>query len=210
MNTTDLDDLPRRKYEDMRNEMRTGDIVFTSGNYPVSRVIRHFSGSLFSHVGFVFPWNKRVLLVESVEDDGVRAVPLSQYVHDYECCGKPYDGRIFLARHRRPFSETDAEQLLGIAADKLNRKYDKEEIGRILARVTLGIGKPGQNDAYICSEFVDVCFQQIGIRFPRHEKGFIFPEHIASDPDVDCVCEFDMGPQGPGTREIDQNAFYIG
>lgn len=196
MGTIKFNDLPRRKYEDFRGEIQAGDIVFTSGNYPVSRVIRHFSGSMFSHVGFLFSWNKRILLLESVEDDGVRTVPLSQYVHDYECCGKPYDGRIFLGRHRRHFSETELEHLLGTAADKLNRKYDKEEIGRILARVTIGIGEPGQNEAYICSEFVDVCFQQAGIRFSRHEEGFIFPEHIAADPEVDALWEFDLGPIG--------------
>jgi len=179
-----FDGIARRAYQEIRSEIRTGDLLLASGNYPVSHIIRHFSDSMFSHVGFVFPWNNRILLLESVEDDGVRAVPLSQYVEDYECCGKGYDGRLFMARHKAPISNEASERILSKAADELNRKYDKEEIGRILARVTLGLGHHGDNRAYICSEFVDVCFQAAGIIFPRDDRGFIFPEHIAADTNV--------------------------
>lgn len=181
--------IKKSSYEAIRSEIKTGDIFLAAGNYSISRIIEHFSQSIFSHVGFVVTWNSRVLLLESVEDDGVRVVPLSQYVNDYENSGEPYDGRLFLARYDTDFGEEQANKLLGKAADLLNKKYDKDEIAKILARVTIGLGKHGDNNAYICSEFVDVCFKEIGIIFPRTTQGFIFPEHIASDDNVKAICE---------------------
>lgn len=184
MGTQKFDGLKKRQYPEIRQDIRTGDILFAAGNYPISRMIAHFSDSIFSHVGFVFTWNSRVLLLESVEDDGVRSVPLSQYVYDYENSGQPYNGRLFLARYNTSLDAEKTNRMLGKAADTLNRKYDKDEIAKILARVTIGFGKHSDNDAYICSEFVDLCFREIGIIFPRDSRGFIFPEHIASDVNV--------------------------
>jgi hypothetical protein len=182
MGTKKFEGLPLSEYEDVRASLRTGDIFLTAGNYPISRMIEHFSGSMFSHVGFIFTWESRVLLLESVEDDGVRAVPLRQYVNDYECSAGGYDGRLFVGRHSARLSKTKLDALLGSAADVLNRKYDQAEIAAILARVTLGEGRHTDNNAYICSEFVDLCFSSIGIGFAHDaQSGFIFPEHIAAD-----------------------------
>jgi hypothetical protein len=83
--------------------------------------------------------------------------------------------------------------MLGKAADILNRKYDVDEIAEMLARLTLGLGAHKDDDAYICSEFVDVCFKEIGIHFPRDARGFIFPEHIAADDKVQALFEIGAG-----------------
>lgn len=185
MATTKFEGLAASQYEDVRPMLRTGDIFLASGNYAFSRIIEHFSDSMFSHVGLIFMWNSRVLVLESVEDDGVRAVPFSQYVRDYESNECGYDGRLFVGRHSTSLDPARLGLLLGCAADVLNRKYDKEEIAAILARVTLGTGHHTDNNAYICSEFVDICFKAIGVDFPRDpHSGFIFPEHIAADPSV--------------------------
>lgn len=189
MATKKFEGITKQRYEAVRQDIRSGDLLLAAGNYPISRMIEHFSDSMFSHVGFLFTWNSRVLVLESVEDDGVRAVPLSQYVLDYEGSGAPYNGRLFLGRHNMALDVDKLNLMLGKAADTLNKKYDKEEIARILARVTIGLGRHSDNDAYICSEFVDVCFQAIGVSFPRNEKGFIFPEHIAADVNVMPLCE---------------------
>ncbi|MGZ0019107.1 YiiX/YebB-like N1pC/P60 family cysteine hydrolase [Nitrosomonas sp. wSCUT-2] len=189
MGTKKFEGLERKAYLQIRNSIQTGDIFFASGNYPVSRIIEHFSDSMFSHVGFVFTWNERVLLLESVEDDGVRMVPLSHYLSDYENSGEPYNGRLFLGRYNAAFDAANINRMLGKAADTLNKKYDKDEISKIIARITIGLGKHGDNDAYICSEFVDICFREIGIVFPRDSRGFIFPEHIAADANVQPLYE---------------------
>ncbi|MFC4159447.1 YiiX/YebB-like N1pC/P60 family cysteine hydrolase [Chitinimonas lacunae] len=184
MGTQKFQQIEQRRYADVRSLIRPGDLFLASGNYPVSRIIEHFSDSIFSHVGIIFFWKSRILLLESVEDDGVRAVPLSHYLNDYENSGEPYSGRLFLARYDQAFSESQLDLMMGNATDRLNRRYDKNEIGRILARITLGLGKHRDDDAYICSEFVDVCFRDIGVRFQPNRHGFLFPENIAADEKV--------------------------
>lgn len=189
MGTKKFDNIEKIDYKNIRSDIRNGDILLASGNYTISKMIEHFSKSMFSHVGFLFTWNSRVLVLESVEDDGVRAVPLSQYVCDYENSGKKYDGRLFLARYSTDFNKDQIDRLLGKAADNLNKSYDKEEIAQILARVTMGLGSHKDNNSYICSEFVDLCFKEIGIYFQVNAGNFIFPENIASDPHINPICE---------------------
>jgi hypothetical protein len=191
MGTAKFEGLGLSRYDDIRAEMRTGDLLFCAGNYALSRIIEHFSDSMFSHVGLVFCWNERVLVFESVEDDGVRLVPLSHYVRDYENSGAAYDGRLFVGRHGDPIDAERVSAMLGRAADELNRRYDKEEMLSILARITIGLGKHVEDDAYICSEFVDRCFREVGVVFDRDPQSYIFPEHIAADPDVQALWEIE-------------------
>jgi hypothetical protein len=163
MGTAKFEGLGLSRYEDIRGEIRTGDLLFCAGNYALSRIIEHFSDSMFSHVGLLYCWNDRVLVFESVEDDGVRLVPLSHYVRDYENSGAAYDGRLFVGRHDDPLPPEQLLAMLGRAADELNRRYDKEEMIEILARIT----------------------------FDRDPEDYIFPEHIAADPDVQALWEIE-------------------
>ena len=71
--------LPVDSYQQRRAKLRSGDLLFASGDYTVSKAIRKMTDSPWSHVGVVF-WLKsiqRVLLLESVESIGVRFAPLS-------------------------------------------------------------------------------------------------------------------------------------
>ncbi|WP_255298454.1 YiiX/YebB-like N1pC/P60 family cysteine hydrolase [Brevibacillus dissolubilis] len=176
-------------YSQARPKLRTGDILFCSGDYVISDMIKHFSGSDFSHVGMVFHWNQRTLLLESVEDDGVRIVPLSHYIYDYENSKRPYQGQLYIGRHSL-FSQVDEStinHMLGYGTDRLNRCYDRQELIKIAARISMGTGRHDPNEAYICSELLDELFQQAGISVIRDERSFIFPGHFAEDPHVEAL-----------------------
>jgi hypothetical protein len=185
MSNTDYQALPKLTYTEAKPDLRTGDILLCNGNHPIALMIKKFTNSIFSHVGFIFTWNNRVLVLESVEDDGVRAVPLSQYVYDHESSGKPYDGELYIARHQTHLDEKKVNKMLGHAADLLNKRYDKDEIAKIIWRIVSGSGRHESDNEYICSEFVEVCFNQIGISFEKDREGYIYPNHIAQDPKVD-------------------------
>ncbi|WP_335870085.1 YiiX/YebB-like N1pC/P60 family cysteine hydrolase [Bacillus sp. 2205SS5-2] len=86
--------------EELRPQLRTGDLLFCSGNYLVSELIKQISGSMFSHVAIVVIWEEQCLLMESVEDDGVRIVPIEHYLTNYENTKERYNGNLFLARHQ--------------------------------------------------------------------------------------------------------------
>ena len=46
--------LPVRRYETVRDELRSGDLVFCSGSYVFSGLIQRFTRSVWSHVGIVY------------------------------------------------------------------------------------------------------------------------------------------------------------
>lgn len=179
--------MPVTPYSDLRATLKSGDLLFASGDYLVSKAIEKVTDSPWSHVGIVFYLESidRMMLLESVEDMGVRFAPLSKYLKDYEG-GKPYKGRVVMAR----VSDTDTSTVEGIAKfgiDELTRPYDKDEIAKILARVTLGIGRKERDREYICSELVYECFSSVGRQFAYDTKGFISPENIWVDSQVALV-----------------------
>lgn len=183
--------LPKYSYQEARKKIQSGDFLVCSGEYLVSKAIKKASKSEYSHIGLLVHWNQRILLSESVEDDGVRFVPLSHYTFNYENTKKPYKGRLFIARHRvfHSASQDQVNRVFGRAADLLNCNYDKGDIAKIVARISLGMGRRDQDDAFICSEFVAECMKEIGVTFPSDKGNFIYPEHIVSSPQVDLLFE---------------------
>ena len=179
--------LPVLPYTDVRTKLKSGDILFTSGDYLISKVIRKMTDSPWSHVGIVIRLDSidRVLLLESVEDMGVRFAPLSKYLNDYED-GRPYKGRAVLGRCK----DVTPKTVMGLSTfgiDELTQPYDKDEIAKIMARITLGLGKKERDREYICSELVYECFSRAGKEFAFNPKGFISPEDVWVDETLSLV-----------------------
>lgn len=176
--------LPTTEYKVLRSSLKTGDLLFASGNYLVSQAIQKVTKSPWSHIGIIFKIEEidRVLLLESVEDMGVRFVPLSKYTEDYEN-GAPYDGRLVVARIN-DFAPSEIAPIAKFGIDELTRPYDKDEVSKIIARIALKIGKMERDREYICSELVYECFLKAGRSFAYNENKFISPEEIWIDSKV--------------------------
>jgi hypothetical protein len=174
----DIKALPVTPYEGVRDSLLSGDLFFASGDYLVSKAIQRFTGSPWSHVGIIFRLDSidRILLLESVEDIGVRFVPLSKYLTDYEH-EKPYRGRVVLARCQGIDSEI-VSGLAGFGIDELARSYRNDEVAEIVARIALGVVKKERDTQYVSSELVYECFSHAGKEFEYDVRGFISPEHI--------------------------------
>ena len=168
----------------------------------------------------------RVMLLESLEPIGVRTVRLSKYLTDYDNRGNPYPGRLAVIRHREisekvagrgqtgtpHSSDTPLDtrhssfvtQMAAAAVDRFGYPYDKEQIAIIAARIVsnrLRFSKKERDrldrpNAYICSEYVALCFQEIGIDIPWDKKGFIAPADFAC---ADCF-ELTATLQTPSPR----------
>jgi hypothetical protein len=179
--------LPLEPYARVRPRLQSGDLLFTAGDYLVSQVIQKFTESPWSHVGILFRVDAidRVLLLESVEDVGVRFAPLSKYLEDYEA-GKPYSGRAVIARCAG-ITPPSLEKLAAFGTDQLTRAYDRDEVVTILARIALGKPPLKRDDAYICSELVYECFARAGLEFTYDKRGFISPENIWRDRRLELV-----------------------
>ena len=182
-----LKSLEVTPYETLRKTLRSGDLLFASGNYWVSRAIQKVTESPWSHVGIVFNLVDldRVLLLESVESVGVRFAPLSKYLYDYKD-GKPYRGELALAR----VAGVDAGTVTALTKhgiDELTRPYDANEIAKILARVAMGQGRHKRDREYICSELVHACFKEAGTELNKDRRGFISPDNIWRDERVELI-----------------------
>ena len=180
----DLAALPVQTYDSLRSILRSGDLLFCSGNYTVSKLIETGTNSPWSHVGIILCAEKinRVLLLESVEDVGVRLAPLSKYLRDYQD-GQPYDGAMTLARDER-VTDANVTAIAQFGADQLTDPYDNEEIGEIIARIALGRGRKSATSGYICSELVEACFKAADIVIQAGAGGFTTPEDVWADPSV--------------------------
>jgi hypothetical protein len=189
-------DMPPGSYDAARPLIRNGDIALFAGQEGMSQLIEHATNSPFCHVGFIWRMDDidRIMLLESVEVVGVRMVPLSGKING-GLSGKPYNGKMLVARHDDfpapgPAFNAAFGAMIKVAVDRLGCPYNAEEIGLIAANIAAGIAhiqlpdflKP--TNAYICSEYADICYRALGIQIARARPDFIAPADFANDPKV--------------------------
>src|SRR5512143_946239 len=136
----DFPSLIALQYGDVRNQIKSGDILLANGEYMFSKLIQRATDSCWSHVAFVMRLDSidRVMVLESIEGKGVRTIPLSDYVSDFEGTGVGYKGRLVLGRHSQFDTKCTPDKLKAMAqfaVDRFAYSYDEEEIARITARI---------------------------------------------------------------------------
>ena len=187
-------------YAEVRGSLETGDLLFCSGSKWTSRLIQRATDSVWSHVAFVvrLAFIDRVMVLESVESQGVRSIPLRRYLKDYSD-GKRYPGGLVLARHKG-FQETvNPDQVLKkfgqFAVSRFGYPYDRDEIGKIAARIARSFipfsgsekKKLDRDREYICSEYVWECYHSIGVDVDWDRRGFVAPADFARAPEVSLI-----------------------
>ncbi|WP_137732315.1 hypothetical protein [Pseudaquabacterium pictum] len=190
----------RNYYNDVRSELRNGDVVLCSGTGFFSAMIQNATDSVWSHVAFVLRLDEidRIILLESVESIGVRTVRLSKYLENYKKDGNPYPGGIAVIRHTEFESVAKhgaLTQLSQFAIDQFGYPYDNDEIAKIAARIMASRipfskkqkKKIEPDSEYICSEYVARCYEEAGLKVKWNELGFIAPGDFADDPNFELV-----------------------
>ena len=191
---------PPANYDTFRQQIQTGDILLCSGSGWFSKMIQGSTESIWSHVGFVMRLDSidRVMVLESVEPLGVRTVPLSKYLNDYDSEGHPYPGGLILARHQDFQAKAKAKALARFgqfAVDLFGYPYDKDEIAKIAARIMASHIPFSAKDKkalapdreYICSEYAYECYKSIGIEIDYDSRGFVAPADFARTQEVSLV-----------------------
>lgn len=187
-------------YDNFRQQIQTGDILLCSGSGWFSKMIQGSTESVWSHVGFVMRLDSidRVMVLESVEPLGVRTVPLSKYLTDYDSDRHPYPGGLILARHQDFQAKAKAKALTRFgqfAVDLFGYPYDKDEIAKIAARIMASHIPFSAKDKkalapdreYICSEYAYECYKSIGIEIDYDSRGFVAPADFARTQEVSLV-----------------------
>lgn len=176
----------RRNYEVIRHEFQTGDLIFFSGNHWLSNLIRLRSKGAWSHAGIVVRIEEidRVFLVESILEVGVRMIPMSFIIKDYDGHNHHYDGRVAWARYNG-LTPANALTIKEFVLDNLSKQYDRKEYSRILWRTITGKAKIFHDTKYTCSEYVFEAFKRAKI-YLKYERGdFISPAAIWSNEAIE-------------------------
>jgi hypothetical protein len=176
----------------LRARLQTGDVLLCSGSGVFSELIQQATDSLWSHVALIVRLDgiDRLLVFESVETWGVRAVPLSRYLTHIEQ-GRPYPGGLVVVRHRTFASSSSAhsiQRMLQFAVDQFGNAYNRQAIVRIAARILgnslqapAALRKETSLKEFICSEYVAACFAQVGVVLTAGDRGYVTPADFA-DP----------------------------
>ena len=138
-------------YEKVRPLLKTGDIFFSSGSYAFSGVIQKLTKSTWSHIAVVYKDEElnRVFLLEAEPYVGIRLIPLSKYIKDYNGTKRPYKGQIVVAKLNTIIEKEDLNKGVSFGLDELTRPYDNFEIVRIMVRILFHISKRERNRSYI-------------------------------------------------------------
>jgi Permuted papain-like amidase enzyme, YaeF/YiiX, C92 family len=161
-----------KKYQnDVRENLKTGDLIFFSGYHWLSGLIRWRTKSGFSHVGMVVKLDEidKVFLIESVIGNGVRIIPFSAIFLDYEGHQKGYNGRVMLASNSLLTAEKRTI-LKEKSLDFLTRQYDKKEYIRVFWRMIVGKMRIYPDRKFTCSELIYECYKAAGIKL-EYESG---------------------------------------
>ena len=182
-----------KSYDDVRPSIQSGDLLLCSGSALISRIIQKVTESVWSHVALVMRLEciDRIMVLESVESIGVRTVPLSHYVHNYDGKDHGYPGRLVIARHGQLANVTKARltKMSKFAVNRFGFPYDTNERTRIAARIVaaklgFSVGAKERDMEYICSEYIWECYRNLGIRIKFDKRGFIAPADFATDPEI--------------------------
>ena len=195
-----LERLPPRPYDTVAGDIRTGDLILCSGDGAFSKLIRWATGSPWSHIAIAARLDPlgKVIVMESVEKIGVRAVALRSFLTRDSNGRKPYPGRILLARHAEFEAKSTPEglkRMADFAADRLGAPFRPSEITKIGLRIAAGAlnmkvpGRLDPDDEFICSEYVGKCYEQVGIQIPWDGRGFIAPCDFAAAPPVQAIAQ---------------------
>ena len=178
--------LPVLAYDQVRDQLQTGDLVFCSGTYLFSKSVRWFTKSVWRHVGIIYRDDnlRRIFILESEIAIGVRLVPLSKYLRDYHGRKKPYQGRIVIGRIVPAADGEKVKKAISFGMDELTRPYDNWEIMRIAMRILFRRGRKDRDRKYICSELVYEAFRKADIAF-RFNRNSISPDDIWKDARVE-------------------------
>ena len=178
--------LPVLAYDQVRDQLQTGDLVFCSGTYLFSKSIRWFTKSVWRHVGIIYRDDnlRRIFILESEIAISVRLVPSSKYLRDYHGRKKPYQGRIVVGRIVPAADGEKVKKAISFGMDELTRPYDNWEIMRIAMRILFRRGRKDRDRKYICSELVYEAFRKADIAF-RFNRNSISPDDIWKDARVE-------------------------
>jgi len=184
------------KYEDIRSQLKTGDILLFSGKGGVSDGIKFFTVSKWSHVGIVyrfsdpndpqgsvFCWESTTLSNLADADTGkltkgVQRVELSERLE--RCFATGYE--ISVRTLSKPLNNSMLQALNNFRHEVSGRPYEKDKI-ELLKAAYDGIFGENKEDlsSLFCSELVAEAYQRMGLLTEKLPSNEYTPKDFSSE-----------------------------
>ncbi len=162
-----------RPYREVRATFREGDLLAFRGRSPVSAMIRAMTGSVYSHVGLVYPIEDRRYCLEAV-GKGVSLGLMSEV-------SKRYAGGI-------DYFEIDAADAVRhkatlFALEQLGKSFDFLGLLRFFLFLGLRIRARARIDRrWFCAELVAEAYRRQGFELARSPSCYAAPRDLALSP----------------------------
>lgn len=168
------------KYDDVRSQIRNGDVFMYRGKGIQSTIIQWVTRSPYSHAGISAWWNERLMVMEA-KGNGVVVSPFSRSVGQYH-------GDVEWFGSAQEISEEDRLKMVIFAQAELGKTYGRWK-AILLGLQTLFQRNPDKRDRLknqkklFCSEYIAQIYNSIGLDLKKKTSDqFMKPADIANSP----------------------------
>jgi Permuted papain-like amidase enzyme, YaeF/YiiX, C92 family len=176
------------RYEEVRLQIKNGDVFMYQGKKIFSKLISWLIDSLYSHAGIAVWWNERLMVVEAVMR-GVRIAPLSRNIYQHK-------GSVEWFSSKREISDEDRLRMVIFAQEELGKSYARWKAVvfglRVLFKRDLSEkDELRMENKLFCSQYVAEIYNSIGLDLKKNrEDRFMSPGDIARSPLLEKRGEF--------------------
>lgn len=129
------------RYAEARNQIKSGDLLAWRGRGPVGWIVRHWTGSAWSHVGVAWRFRGRLFVLEAREGIGVGLRAVSNAL-PFDHIGSDADWN---------------DEVERFALDHLGKAYSYPDF------VRAGLGLAPGHEGEICSEYAAKVLRRAGV-----------------------------------------------
>jgi hypothetical protein len=169
-----------KKYMEVRETLKTGDVVAFGGTNIGAFIIRFFTWSRYSHVGLIvrvpMPNNdSRIFFIEADDKKGVVLVRLSSKMVHYKG-----DATLFKLKRLLPTAQNDEQSIYKYSLGQLGKDYDMPAIKGISEKILGVLNKvnPQDDGSFICSELVARALQNGNYISADQNASYMSPKNI--------------------------------
>jgi hypothetical protein len=170
----------KARYEEIRLQIKDGDVFLYRGKGIVPRMIRWLTHSTYSHAGVAAWWNERLMVMEAVMR-GVRVTPLSRNLFQHK-------GSVEWFTCKKEISEEDRLRMVIFAQEELGKSYARWKAVLFGLKVLFkrDLGKKDElrmENKLFCSQYVARIYNAIGLDLKKNrEDRFMSPGDLARSP----------------------------
>jgi hypothetical protein len=168
------------RYDDVRGQIRNGDIFMYKGKAIFSSIIQWVTHSPYSHAGVAAWWNERLMVMEA-KGNGVVTSPFSRSIGRYK-------GEAEWFSCVKEISDEDRLRMVIFAQEELGKSYGRWKtillgIKTLLERDLDKRDRLRTENKLFCSEYVARIYNSIGLDLKKQTSDrFMKPDDIANSP----------------------------